>query len=45
MIGSDFDLIFKYKDEEYKTPYKIKFDEDKYLDIKELINNLEAKMI
>lgn len=45
MIGSDFDLIFKYKDKEFKAPYKIKFNEDIYLDIKELINNLEAKMI
>lgn len=43
MIGSDYDLIFKYKDEEFKAPYRIKFNEDIYLDIKQLINNLEVK--
>lgn len=43
MIGSDFNLIFIYKNQEFKAPYKIKFNEDNYLDIKNLIINLDVK--
>lgn len=43
MIGSDYDLIFNFKDTKFKAPYKINFNEDNYLDIRDLITNLSVK--
>jgi len=43
MIGFDYNVIFIYKGDEFKAPYKIKFNEDHYLDIKDLITNIEVK--
>lgn len=40
MIGSQYNLIFIYKGQENKAPYKINFTEENYCDIKEFINDL-----
>ena len=43
MIGSTYDLIYVYKGDEFKAPYKINFTEENYCDIKDLIINLNVR--
>jgi DNA polymerase III alpha subunit len=43
MIGDEYKLTFLYKGVEFSAPYKIKFSEENYLDIKDLITNINVK--
>lgn len=43
MIGSQYNLVYLYKGDEFKAPYKINFTEENYCDIKDLIINLNVR--
>lgn len=43
MIGSDYDLIFSYDGEQFRAPYKIRFNEEIYQNLKPLIKDINVR--
>lgn len=43
MIGGGYNLIFLYEGQELVAPYKVRFTEENYCDIKDLIKNINVR--